>query len=53
MMGLFFPIIFPIMTHYFVLFFLFFSIMTGCQHPKYASGNVYTAIIDPFTAGEE
>jgi hypothetical protein len=42
-----FPITFPVMTHYFVLFLLLFSIMTGCQHPE--NGNVQTAIIGPFT----
>ncbi len=44
-----FPIIFPIqvMTHCFVLFFLLFSIMTGCLHPE--NGNVQTVILDPFT----
>ena len=30
----------------FLLFFLLFSIMAGCQHPQ--KGNVQTAIIEPF-----
>jgi hypothetical protein len=39
--------IFPIMPHYFPLFFLLFSIMTGCRHPE--NGNVQTANIDSLT----
>ncbi len=42
-----FPIIFPVITDYFSLCFLLFSIMTGCLHPE--NGNVQTAILDPFT----
>ena len=44
-----FPIIFPIqvITHYLSLFFLLFSIMTGCRHPE--NGNVQPAILDPLT----
>ena len=35
------------MTHYFSLFFLLFSIMTGCRHPE--NGNVQPAILGPLT----
>ena len=42
-----FPIIFPIMTDYVSLFFLLFSIMTGCRHPE--NRNVQPAILDPLT----
>ena len=44
-----FPIIFPIqvMTDYFSLFFLLFSILTGCL--RLENGIVQTAILVPFT----
>ncbi len=46
-MGLFFFYYFSFMIHYSSLFFILFSIMTGCQHPD--NGTVQTAIIDPCT----
>ncbi len=43
-----FPIVFPIMTHYDTIFFLLFSIMTGCRHTD--NGTVQTAILDQCTS---
>ncbi len=42
-----FSVIFPVMTHYFALLFLLFSIMNGCENLE--NGNVQTTILDPLT----
>jgi hypothetical protein len=43
------PIIFPIITDYLSLFFLLFSIMTGCWHLD--NGTVQTATVESVLTG--